>query len=214
MRLGFRNLRGAVGVAEVLVAHGALPVFNVAVAGFVVYARVGNFINETVANGQFRLGAIVRIILIAESAVAGRRQPVLGAGGFPCLYEAQLSVELQLVQIYFHRRADLVNLKAEILIGIVSCIGAVNVKRLARAERRGGRMNGSPSVALVQFCLERPLHGFPEASILMVAGQDVALRNERLFGVELHEGRVIRAASEVISGSIGVVKILCCVPIG
>ena len=48
----------------------------------------------------------------------------------------------------------------------------------------------------------------------MVAGQDVALRNDRLIGVELHKCGVGCATGEIISGIIGVVIILCCAPIG
>ena len=202
-------------VGKILVAHGALPVFNVAVAVFVVYAVMGNFINETVSDCQFVCSVFIRIILAVASQITVLRQTVFGAGRSPCGYRGicKLGINLQLIENALRSTSNIVYFKAEILIGIVSCIGAVNVKRLARAERRGGRMNGCPSVALVQFCLERPLHGFPPSCVHTFAGQNIAFGNDRRIGMELHKGRVFRTTVEIACGSIGIYRVFSYLPV-
>ena len=65
----FRYLRGASLVAEILAAHGALPIRDVRVRSIVVYARVSNHRNLNIRCVEFIRSVRVREILTVAAAL-------------------------------------------------------------------------------------------------------------------------------------------------
>ena len=75
-----RYLRGSIFIAEILIAHGALPILDVCVRSLVVYARVGKQRCYNVRLVKFRLTRLVGEILAVIALISVLLDARLRAG--------------------------------------------------------------------------------------------------------------------------------------